>query len=200
MDTLNNLPGQIDEGPYRNGLHGDGQHGDEQIHVLRRVIHTLRVREQTLALAESCTGGKLSAQLVEIPGVSDVFQGAVVSYSNSVKTSVLGVGKHLLQTMGAVSEVTTRAMARGVMECMSSDWSVAISGIAGPGGGSPDKPVGTVCFTVLGPGIECHETQHFPGSRSEVQAASVRHALSMLERDLGVSNSNFDNIDNIDDR
>jgi PncC family amidohydrolase len=149
------------------------------------LVKVLAERGQTLAVAESCTGGQIAARLVEVPGVSAVFLGGVVSYDNSVKVRLLSVPSHLLKTMGAVSVVVTRAMAKGVRKAMKSDWAVAVSGIAGPTGGSSERPVGTVCFSLLGPGIEYSEICYFKGTRAEVQAASVEFALRMLAQHLG---------------
>lgn len=154
--------------------------------MVELVLKRLADCGQTLALAESCTGGKMAAQVVEVPGASVVFLGGVVSYDNRVKEEVLGVPKYLLQTLGAVSVAVTRAMAKGVRQKMKANWAVAISGIAGPSGGSAERPVGTVCFTVLGPGVEISDTQCCQGGRTQIQAASVEHAFKMLGQQFGV--------------
>jgi nicotinamide-nucleotide amidase len=106
---------------------------------------------KTLSVAESCTGGFLAHSITSIPGSSRYFQGGVVAYSNALKTSLLGVPEETLESHGAVSEETIRAMAEGVRERLNTDFGVATSGIAGPGGGTPDKPVGTVWIAVAGP-------------------------------------------------
>jgi PncC family amidohydrolase len=102
----------------------------------------------TIALAESCTGGLAAARLAEVPGISAVLKGGVVSYSNAAKVDVLGVAPALLDQHGAVSEPVARAMASGVRQRFGAQLGLAVTGIAGPGGGSPEKPVGTVCFGV----------------------------------------------------
>ena len=108
------------------------------------LIGVLRAKGLTLSTAESCTGGAIAAAVTSIPGSSDVFKGAVVAYANEVKRSLLGVSDDTLQSYGAVSEQTVREMVQGVARATDSDCAVATSGVAGPGGGTPDKPVGTV--------------------------------------------------------
>ena len=138
-------------------------------------------RGVTLALAESCTGGALSAAIASRPGISKFYRGAVVSYSAEVKQKILGVPRSLLQALGEVSEPVARAMAQGVRKELGSHWSAAITGIAGPTGGSREKPVGMVCFAVVGPGFEQVETKLWGSlKRSEIQSRSVEHALRLL--------------------
>lgn len=135
----------------------------------------------TLSLAESCTGGLLSAHLVALPGVSKFYLGGVVSYSYAMKEDLLSVPSHILKSMGAVSVPVARYMASGVKEVSGSSWALSITGIAGPDGGTEDKPVGTVCFGVCGPGFEYTETQVFEGQdRQAIQEASVNHAINLL--------------------
>jgi nicotinamide-nucleotide amidase len=111
-----------------------------------QVIEANRLAGRTIAVAESCTGGLVSAALTEIPGSSDVFEGGWVTYSNAAKTAELGVSNQVLDTFGAVSIATAWAMARGALANSSADVAVSITGIAGPGGAVPGKPVGTVVF------------------------------------------------------
>jgi nicotinamide-nucleotide amidase len=111
---------------------------------LGKLIDTLKSRNLTMALAESCTGGLAAKQVTDIPGVSSVFQGGVVSYANSVKTAQLGVESDILQNFGAVSSECAAAMARGAAEGLGADLGISFTGVAGPDGGSKDKPVGTV--------------------------------------------------------
>jgi nicotinamide-nucleotide amidase len=136
---------------------------------------------QKLATAESCTGGWVAQCLTAIAGSSDWFDRGFITYSNDAKREMLGVGAEILTTHGAVSEATAAAMATGALGHSRADWALAITGIAGPSGGSPDKPVGTVCFGWAGPdGRLLAETRRFQGSRAEVRAQSVEHALKGL--------------------
>ncbi len=159
--------------------------------LVLEVVELLRQRGQTVSFAESCTGGVLSAVLTRMPGCSDVFFGSVVAYSYAVKERLLGIPDSLLKTHGAVSLPVARKMATGGRKAMGSTWSVSITGIAGPGGGTAKKPVGTVCFGICGPGIEEAVQRQFSGSRREVQLASARFALRLLRyslrRDPGLS-------------
>ncbi len=155
--------------------------------LLQELLTLLRLRKLTIGFAESCTGGLLSATLTALPGVSDVFNGSVVSYSNRIKIEVLGVAESALTKEGAVSEVVARQMAQGTRKQLKVDVSVAITGIAGPTGGTPDKPVGTVCFALAGPGLaESSIQKHFSGGRKEVQEASVCFAVEYLISKLKV--------------
>ena len=112
----------------------------------RAVVDTNRALGRRIAVAESCTGGLVSAAITEIPGSSDVFEAGYVTYSNAAKIAELGVSRDVVETFGAVSVATAWAMARGALETSEADVAVAITGIAGPGGGTPGKPVGTVVF------------------------------------------------------
>ena len=112
----------------------------------REVVEANRAAGRRIAVAESCTGGLVSAAITEVPGASDVFYGGFVTYSNDAKTNRLGVGSDVIETFGAVSIATAWSMARGALEASGADLAVAITGIAGPEGGSPSKPVGTVVF------------------------------------------------------
>ena len=139
-------------------------------------------RGQTLGFAESCTGGLLSSLITERPGVSKYFLGTVVSYSGKVKEELLDVPFHLMQTLGEVSIPVARAMAHGSREVLQCDWSIAITGIAGPTGGTEEKPVGTVCFAVCGPGFEYVEQVLIEGSeRRIIQQRTAEHALKLLK-------------------
>ena len=112
----------------------------------REVVDANRKLGRTIAVAESCTGGLVSAALTEIPGASEVFEAGYVTYSNAAKIDDLGVSEEVVETFGAVSVATAWAMARGALSASKADIAVAITGIAGPGGGTPTKPVGTVVF------------------------------------------------------
>jgi nicotinamide-nucleotide amidase len=138
----------------------------------------LSVNGQKLATAESCTGGWVAQCLTSIAGSSDWFDRGFITYSNDAKQEMLGVSAEMLATHGAVSEATAVAMATGALRHSRADWALAITGVAGPSGGSPDKPVGTVCFGWAGPdGRLLAETRRFEGGRAEVRAQSVAHAL-----------------------
>ena len=139
---------------------------------------------QKLTTAESCTGGWVAQCLTAIPGSSDWFERGFVTYSNEAKHEMLGVDPETLTSHGAVSEATAAAMASGALQHSHADWALAITGVAGPSGGSPGKPVGTVCFAWAGTeGRLETQTCHFIGCREEVRAKSVAHALGgLLER------------------
>ncbi len=123
--------------------------GDDNLASI--VIELLRERGEKLVVAESCTGGAIGAALSNIPGASDVFIGGIIAYNNSIKKDILGVSQKSLEAYGAVSNEVVKEMARGAINLFNADWSIAVSGIAGPGGGSPSKPVGLVHFGIAGP-------------------------------------------------
>lgn len=144
----------------------------------------LVARNVTVAAAESCTGGLFSAKLAEVPGVSAVFLGSVVSYANEVKVAALGVDPRLLQQHGAVSEQVTAAMAQGACARLGARLGLSVSGVAGPGGGTPEKPVGTICFGLCLDGAVTTWTLRFPDlgreflrerAAIELLAAILRH-------------------------
>ena len=150
----------------------------------------LRERGRTLATAESCTGGWLGERITAVPGSSDYYPGGVVVYSNRLKESLLGVPAELLAEHGAVSEAVARAMAGAVRRRLGADYGLAITGVAGPGGGSDEKPVGTVHLALAGP-VEAgakervaHRRVRFPGDRERVRWLSTQLALEMLRREL----------------
>jgi len=143
---------------------------------------------RTIATAESCTAGMLAARLADPPGASDYLAGGVVSYSNAAKTDLLGVPAALIAAHGAVSEPVAEAMADGALRRFGADTAVAITGIAGPGGGTPDKPVGTVCFCVaLGDGRKLTRTTLLPGERADVRERSTTVAMHLLRRALSTT-------------
>lgn len=149
----------------------------------RLVGDMLRDRRLTLAAAESCTGGLFLERLTGVPGSSDYVAGGIVAYTNTLKTTLLGVEPALLEQHGAVSEPVAAAMAEGMRERSRAEVSIAITGIAGPGGGSPEKPVGTVVIAVLAPGRPMSiRTHSFPGGREHVRFQATQAALDTLRR------------------
>lgn len=148
------------------------------------VLAGLRGRGETLAVAESCTGGLLGARLTDVAGASDVFRGGVVSYADAVKRGLLDVPAADLAAAGAVSEAVARAMARGARARLGADWSLAVTGIAGPGGARPGKPVGTLHLALAGPGGERHERHQAGWDRDGNRQFAVRQALTLLWRCL----------------
>jgi nicotinamide-nucleotide amidase len=150
------------------------------------VLEQLRQRGQTLAVAESCTGGGLGAALAAVPGASEVFLGGVIAYANAVKQGLLGVAAELLAAHGAVSDPVAQAMAEGARRVTGADWALAVTGIAGPGGGSPEKPVGLVHIAVAGPDGCSSGGVRFGASRgrSWIQLLTAGEALDRLRRRL----------------
>ncbi|WP_203330631.1 CinA family protein [Rhodovastum atsumiense] len=139
-----------------------------------------------IATAESCTGGLIAATLTAIAGSSDVVDRGFVTYSNQAKTAMLGVPAGLIASVGAVSEAVARRMAEGALTRSSAQLAIAVTGIAGPGGGSPDKPVGLVWFGLARTGRFTASLRHvFPGDRQAVRAATVAEALLLLRAAIG---------------
>jgi PncC family amidohydrolase len=137
-------------------------------------------RGVTVATAESCTGGTIAASITAVSGSSEYFKGSVVSYANDVKHRVLGVPAEILENPGAVSEPCARAMVEGVRTLMDTDYAVSTTGIAGPLGGTPRKPVGLVYIGVASADHRLVEEHVFPGDRAAVIEAAARRALEML--------------------
>ena len=149
------------------------------------VVRLARERGEIIATAESCTGGMIASALTDVSGASAVFTGGVVAYDNAVKSGVLGVPTAVLDEFGAVSEQTARALAEGALALPGATVSVATTGIAGPDGGSEDRPVGLVWFAQARTGDETRAVEHrLQGSRSAVRARATLIALDMLRRDL----------------
>jgi nicotinamide-nucleotide amidase len=144
------------------------------------VLEGLRERGWTAATAESCTGGLVAARLTEVPGASDVLVGGVIAYANEVKRDLLGVPESILREVGAVSAQAAKAMAEGARRVTGADAAVAVTGIAGPDGGTPEKPVGLVYLHVSSPSGDSARRVVFPGSRGDVQQWSATTALHML--------------------
>jgi competence/damage-inducible protein CinA-like protein len=168
-------------------LAGDAVFATREEDTLESVVGgLLRAAGATLTAAESCTGGLLSQRITSVAGSSDYFLGAAVTYSDELKTRMLGVPPEMLAEHGAVSEPVARAMAEGVRRALGSDYGVGITGVAGPGGGSEEKPVGTVHLAVAGSadGDVHHRKLRLPGDRDRVRRFSAQLALEMLRRRL----------------
>ena len=152
------------------------------------LVGQLNVKTKTVATAESCTGGWIAKALTDVPGSSGCFGYGIVSYSNGAKESILGVQNRTLAEHGAVSEPVVREMAEGTLQLSGADVSVAVSGVAGPDGGSDDKPVGTVWFawSMRGPtGIMTDtDLQRFEGNRESIRMQTVIHGLKGVQRRL----------------
>jgi nicotinamide-nucleotide amidase len=148
----------------------------------RNLGKALKIRRLTLAVAESCTGGLLSEMLTDEAGASVYFLGGVVAYSDEVKVKVLGVKAGTLRSYGAVSEATALEMAAGARRSLGADIGIAITGIAGPGGGSDEKPVGLVHFAFDDGRQRVAERRRFEGDRDQVRHAAAEHAAEMALR------------------
>ena len=149
--------------------------------LARAIGHALQNNQEWLSVAESCTGGWVAQTLTAIAGSSNWFDRGFVTYSNNAKQTMLGVPENTLVRHGAVSEATARAMAQGAITQSGTDWSLSITGIAGPGGGSPEKPVGMVCFAWAQKNGGCEATTHyFDGDRTAIRAQAVEFALRGL--------------------
>ncbi len=144
------------------------------------LVKALIEKKLTCATAESCTGGGVGHAITSVAGASSVFWGGVISYDNSVKRDVLGVSEEVLLTKGAVSSECAAAMAEGARRLMGTDLAVSVTGIAGPGGGSAEKPVGLVWFGVATASGVTTDKQIFPGTREAVRTAAIEHALELL--------------------
>lgn len=148
--------------------------------LVAELADLLRARQWLLATAESCTGGLIAGACTDLAGSSDWFERGFVSYSNAAKSELLGVPPALIAVHGAVSEPVARAMAEGALAHSHAQLAIAVTGVAGPGGGSADKPVGTVWFGWALPGQVRSERRRFDGNRAAVRAATVHYALQTL--------------------
>jgi nicotinamide-nucleotide amidase len=166
---------------------GDHYYGADDADLAAVVLDQLRHGRHRLGIAESCTGGMVAERVTNIPGASDTFIGGVVAYADVVKTAALKVPLETLEAHGAVSEETVRAMAEGAQRLFSADCTIAVTGIAGPGGGTPEKPVGTVWLAA-----RVHTTAQavkrlLPGDRDEIRRRSAQAGLDLLRRLLAQS-------------
>ena len=148
--------------------------------IVEQLASSLKARGQMMASAESCTGGLIAGACTELSGSSDWFERGFVTYSNAAKTELLDVPAALIKDQGAVSDAVARAMAAGALVHSRAQWAVAVTGVAGPTGGSVDKPVGTVWLAWATPhGVQA-EHHRFPGDRTAVRRATVERALAGL--------------------
>jgi len=148
------------------------------------VVKLLTERKETLAIAESCTGGLITSRLTDVPGSSRYVERGVVTYSNASKIELLGVPEEMIAAHGAVSEAVATAMAQGIRTRAQVDIGVGVTGIAGPDGGTPDKPVGTVCIAAISPADTRVRTFRFVGGREMVKFQASQAALDMVRRML----------------
>jgi len=152
---------------------------------LEEVVGNLLVlKRATIAVAESCTGGMLAERLTSVEGSSRYFMSGIITYSNESKIALAGIPPLLLEMQGAVSEEVARGLAESIRERIGTTIGVGITGVAGPSGGSPDKPVGTVHIAVAGPSVTKHQAFLFPGSRDRVRWQATQAALNMTRRVL----------------
>ncbi|OLC04307.1 MAG: hypothetical protein AUH45_03665 [Gemmatimonadetes bacterium 13_1_40CM_69_22] len=163
-------------------LVGEHWYGEDGADLAAVVLDALRKGRQRLGVAESCTGGLVAKRITDVPGASDTFIGGVVAYADVIKTAALKVPLETLQAHGAVSEETVRAMAEGAQRLFSAEASIAVTGIAGPGGGTPEKPVGTVWLAARVHTDTRAVTRVFPGDRDEIRLRSAQASLDLLRR------------------
>ncbi len=166
-------------------LVGDRVYGEDAADLATVVLDLCRARGWRLAVAESCTGGLLGGRLTAPPGASDVFEGGVIAYDNRVKIALLGVDPAVLDQHGAVSEPVARQMASGVRARLGTDVGVAITGVAGPSGGTPEKPVGTVWLAADVAGAVRAVRVHLVGDRAEIRWRATQGALDLVRRSAG---------------
>jgi nicotinamide-nucleotide amidase len=164
---------------------GEHLYGEDESDLAEVVLQRSRERGFRLAVAESCTGGMLGARLTAVPGSSDVFIGGIIAYDDEVKMRLLGVGGETLRAHGAVSEQTVREMVTGIRGAMDTQIGVAITGIAGPGGGTAEKPVGLVWTAADIDGRVRASHRVYPGNREEIRQRAAQAALDLVRRLLG---------------
>ncbi|MEK7484689.1 MAG: nicotinamide-nucleotide amidohydrolase family protein, partial [Planctomycetota bacterium] len=160
---------------FGKAVFGDGNQSLPQV-----ILEHLSQHQQTLATAESCTGGMLGAEITSVPGASKSYLQGLITYSNPAKMEQLGVQLHTLEKCGAVSEETAREMAEGLRKKAKTTYTVSVTGIAGPDGGTLEKPVGMVCFGVSGPKGTTSYTRHFYGTRDSIRKRATTAALLLL--------------------
>ncbi len=156
----------------------------EELFLEEQIVDLMCEKKVTLATAESCTGGMLASRIIDVPGVSEVFKAGFVTYANEAKQNLIGVKEETLAQFGAVSEQTAKEMVLGAIKAGKADMAVATTGIAGPGGGTKEKPVGLVYIACGSADDIVVERCFFDGNRKEIRQASVEHALGMLYREI----------------
>ena len=161
---------------------GEHGYGEDEADLAAVLLDALRTGRHRLAVAESCTGGMIGERITNIPGASDTFIGGVVAYADVIKTAALKVPLETLEAYGAVSEATVRAMAEGAQRLFSADCTIAVTGIAGPGGGTPEKPVGTVWLAARKHTTTRVLTRVLPGDRDDVRRRAAQAGLDLLRR------------------
>jgi nicotinamide-nucleotide amidase len=188
--TAWNLPVEEAERRLAAGCHeivaraGEWVYGEDEEDLAAQVLQQARGRRWKLATAESCTGGGVGMRLTEVPGSSEVYLGGLIAYDNQVKASGLGVPAGLFTAHGAVSEPVAVAMARGAAQHFGAELAIAVTGIAGPGGGTPEKPVGLVHLAAALQGEVQTRRLIFPGNRHEIRARAAQAALFLLYQGL----------------
>ncbi|MBL8658501.1 MAG: CinA family protein [Rhodospirillales bacterium] len=171
------------------------------IELAGEIIRGCQAARRQVTTAESCTGGLVAACLTEVPGASMVIERGFVTYGNRAKQDLLGVSADLLEARGAVCEEVARAMAEGALSRADADFAIAITGIAGPGGGSRTRPVGLVHMAAAGRGAPTHHRRHvFGGDRSAIRLASVEAALTLLRDCVDQAGSDEDSERTLDGR
>jgi nicotinamide-nucleotide amidase len=163
---------------------GDAIYGENEDTLEKVILKLLESKGLTLAIAESCTGGKISSLITSVPGCSTVYKGGITAYSNELKTNILGVSPEIIEKNGAVSEECVREMALGVQRLTKSDCAIATSGIAGPGGGADHKPVGLVWFAVVVGNEVFTAKKIFTGDRQRIIERSSSDAINLLRLKL----------------
>jgi len=151
---------------------------------IENIINRLKKSNKTVTFAESCTGGRIAAAFTSVSGASSVFNGSVVSYANEIKSQWLGVEEKTLIQHGAVSKETVEEMLTGVLKMALADYAIAVSGIAGPTGGTEEKPVGTVYIGVKNNNNTIVQLHHFKGDRESIQKQATKSAITLLENNL----------------
>jgi len=151
---------------------------------IENIINRLKKSNKTVTFAESCTGGRIAAAFTSVSGASSVFNGSVVSYANEIKSQWLGVEEKTLIQHGAVSKETVEEMLTGILKMALADYAIAVSGIAGPTGGTEEKPVGTVYIGVKNNNNTIVQLHHFKGDRESIQKQATKSAITLLENNL----------------